>query len=134
LYPAREYIDRLVATTTPTGPLRESAAWRALEAHAAEIRSIHLRDLFAEDATRGERLNLDAEGIYLDYSKNRITDETLRLLQQLAAERRVAERRDAMFAGEHVNVTFDKKSVNTVADARFAVPMRSVSVFSKPFG
>jgi glucose-6-phosphate isomerase len=94
--------------TTTTAALRETASWRALEEHAADIRTRHLRDLFAEDPTRGERLALEAEGIYLDYSKNRITDETIRLLIRLAEERRVAERRDAMFAGERINVTEDR--------------------------
>src|ERR671935_1177015 len=97
-----------MAITTQTSSLRDTAAWRALEAHAAEIRDLHLRELFAEDPTRGERLTLEAEGIFLDYSKNRVTDETLRLLLSLAAERGVAERRDAMFAGEHINVTEDR--------------------------
>jgi glucose-6-phosphate isomerase len=91
-----------------TPPLRDNDAWRALEAHFQSIRDVHLRALFADDPARGERLTLDAEGIYLDYSKNRITDETLRLLIQLAAERGVAERRDAMFDGEHINVTEDR--------------------------
>ena len=81
-----------------TPPLRQTDAWRALAAHFEGIRDVHLRELFADDPARGERLTLDAEGIHLDYSKHRITDETLRLLLQLAAERRVAERRDAMFA------------------------------------
>ncbi|MFL5945383.1 MAG: glucose-6-phosphate isomerase [Gaiellaceae bacterium] len=89
-------------------PLRETSAWRALETHAAEMRDVHLRDLFAGDSVRGERLALEAAGLYLDYSKNRITDETLQLLLELAAERGVAERRDAMFAGEHINVTEDR--------------------------
>jgi glucose-6-phosphate isomerase len=97
-----------MATTTgtsTTGPLRECAAWTALERHAGEVRPLHLRDLFAADPARGERLAVEAEGIYLDYSKNRVTDETLRLLLQLAEERGVADRRDAMFAGERINVT-----------------------------
>jgi glucose-6-phosphate isomerase len=89
-------------------PLRATAAWRALEVHFEEFRQVHLRELFADDPERGERLALEAEGLYLDYSKNRLTDETLRLLLQLAAERGVAERRDAMFAGEHINVTEDR--------------------------
>src|ERR671936_847213 len=97
-----------MAITTQTSSLRHTTAWRALEAHAAEIRDLHLRELFADDPTRGERLRLEAEGIFLDYSKNRITDETLRLLLSLAAERGVAGRRDAMFAGEHINVTEDR--------------------------
>jgi glucose-6-phosphate isomerase len=98
----------LAITTQTTSSLRDTAAWRALEAHAAEVRDLHLRELFADDATRGERLTLEAEGIFLDYSKNRITDDTLRLLLELAAERGIAERRDAMFAGEHINVTEDR--------------------------
>jgi glucose-6-phosphate isomerase len=89
-------------------PLRATAAWRALEAHFEELRQVHLRELFADDPERGKRLALEAEGLYLDFSKNRLTDETLRLLLQLAAERGVAERRDAMFAGEHINVTEDR--------------------------
>jgi glucose-6-phosphate isomerase len=92
-----------MAMTTST-----STSWAALERHAEEVRSAHLRDLFAADPSRGERLALEAEGIYLDYSKNRITDETLRLLLQLAEERGVAQRRDAMFAGERINVTEDR--------------------------
>jgi glucose-6-phosphate isomerase len=94
--------------TTTTSQLRETAAWRALEEHAGEVRDRHLRELFAADPERGERLTAEAEGIFLDYSKNRITDETLRLLLRLAEERGVAERRDAMFAGEHINVTEDR--------------------------
>jgi glucose-6-phosphate isomerase len=97
-----------MATTTTTTPLRETAAWRALEQHAEETRKRPLRELFAEDPSRGERLALEAEGLYLDYSKNRVTDETLALLIRLAEERGVAERRDAMFAGEHINVTEDR--------------------------
>jgi glucose-6-phosphate isomerase len=88
--------------------LPETAAWQALSAHFSEIRETHLRELFAEDPGRGERLTLEAEGIYLDYSKNRITDETIRLLIRLAEERRLAERRDAMFAGEKINLTEDR--------------------------
>jgi glucose-6-phosphate isomerase len=94
--------------TTTTASLRDTAAWRALEEHVPEIRDSHLRDLFANDPSRGERLTLEAEGIYLDYSKNRITDETVRLLLELANARGVAERRDAMFAGERINVTEDR--------------------------
>ncbi len=89
-------------------PLRERKAWQALERHHADIASAHLRDLFATDPGRGERLTAQAEGIYLDYSKNRVTDETMRLLVELAAESEVAQRRDAMFAGEHINVSEDR--------------------------
>jgi glucose-6-phosphate isomerase len=89
----------------PATPLRERKAWQALERHYAEISGTHLRDLFAADPGRGERLTAEAVGIYLDYSKNRITDETMRLLIELAEESGVAERRDAMFRGEHINVS-----------------------------
>src|ERR1700753_4495762 len=89
-------------------PLRERKAWQALERHYDEIAGRHLRDLFAEDPGRGERLTAEAPGIYLDYSKNRITDETLRLLIELASESGVPERRDAMFRGEHINVSEDR--------------------------
>src|SRR5205823_164250 len=86
-------------------PLRQSPAWRALEAHFEEIRGAHLRDLFAGDPARGERLALEAEGLYLDYSKNRVTDETIGLLVQLAEERGLRARIDAMLSGERINVT-----------------------------
>ncbi|HUN30887.1 MAG TPA: glucose-6-phosphate isomerase [Trebonia sp.] len=92
----------------PATPLRERKAWQALERHHAEIAGRHLRDLFAEDPGRGERLTAQAAGLYLDYSKNRITDETLALLIELARESGVPERRDAMFRGEHINVTEDR--------------------------
>jgi glucose-6-phosphate isomerase len=88
--------------------LRESAAWQALEQHFAEIRGTHLRELFAADPARGERLVADGAGLHLDFSKNRIVDETLLLLGRLAEERGVAERREAMFAGEHINVSEDR--------------------------
>jgi glucose-6-phosphate isomerase len=88
--------------------LRETAAYRALIAHHREVADAHLRDLFAADPERGTRLTAEAVGIQLDYSKNRITDETLRLLFALADETGVARRRDAMFAGEHINVTEDR--------------------------
>jgi len=110
LFPHRasSWDDLADVATTTRPPLRETAAWRALEDHAEELRATHLRDLFAADPARGEHLTAEAEGIFLDYSKNRITDETVRLLLDLAAERGVAERRDAMFAGEHINVTEDR--------------------------
>src|SRR5205823_13017692 len=75
---------------------------------AAEMRATHLRELFAVDSARGERLALDAVGLYLDYSKNRITDETMRLLVALAEESGLRERIDAMFSGERINVTEDR--------------------------
>jgi glucose-6-phosphate isomerase len=86
-------------------PLRDRKAWQALERHHAEIGNTHLRDLFAQDPGRGERLTAEGPGLYLDYSKNRVTDETMRLLIELAEESGLAERRAAMFRGEHINVS-----------------------------
>jgi glucose-6-phosphate isomerase len=83
----------------------EAPAWRALGEHYQEIKDIHLRGLFASDPQRGRRLAAEGAGLYLDYSKNRVTDETLRLLFQLAREQGVESRRDAMFRGEKINVT-----------------------------
>ena len=86
-------------------PLTSRPAWKALQAHYDEVRQVHLRELFANDATRGERLAIEAAGLYLDYSKNRITDETLKLLVQLAEESGLRARIDAMFRGEKINIT-----------------------------
>src|SRR6202043_2075384 len=86
-------------------PLTERKAWQELKRQHAELAGRHLRELFAADPGRGERLTAEAAGLYLDYSKNRVTDETMRLLVELAAESGVAERRDAMFRGEHINVS-----------------------------
>ncbi len=86
-------------------PPTQQPAWKALSSHYREIRNLHLRDLFAEDPSRGERLTAEAAGIYFDYSKNRITGETLDLLVELAEQSGLRERIDAMFAGEKINVT-----------------------------
>jgi glucose-6-phosphate isomerase len=86
-------------------PLTERPAWKALETHFQQIRALHLRQLFAEDPQRVERLTAEATGVLLDYSKNRITDETLRLLLALAEECGLRERIDDMFAGRKINVT-----------------------------
>jgi glucose-6-phosphate isomerase len=86
-------------------PLIKRKAWKALEAHYRKMSKSHLRTLFAEDAKRGERFTAEAAGILLDYSKNRITDETLRLLIQLADESELRSRIDAMFRGEKINLT-----------------------------
>jgi glucose-6-phosphate isomerase len=94
--------------------LTKSPAWRALCMHYEKVKDIHLRQLFAEDANRGARFTAEGAGLYLDFSKNRITDETVRLLVQLARERGVEERRDAMFRGEKINVT-EKRAVLHVA-------------------
>jgi glucose-6-phosphate isomerase len=97
----------------PATPLRERKAWQALERHYAEISGAHLRELFDSDPARGERLTAEAVGIYLDYSKNRITDETLALLLELAQESGVPEHRDAMFRGEHINVSENRAVLHT---------------------
>ena len=89
-------------------------AWQALEAHYEQMSKVHLRQLFAEDPQRGEKMALETEGLYFDYSKNRITAETLALLLQLAAESGLRERIDAMFRGEKINVT-EKRAVLHVA-------------------
>ena len=80
--------------------LRERASWRALESHCREAGDVHLRELFADDPARGERLTAEAAGWFLDYSKQRVTDETLRLLVALAEECGVPSRIEAMFRGE----------------------------------
>jgi glucose-6-phosphate isomerase len=91
-----------------TTPLRERPAWAALERHHAASRDTHLRDLFAADPGRGARLTAEGAGLYLDYSKNRVTDETLALLCRLAEESGLPERTDAMFRGERINATEDR--------------------------
>ena len=100
--------------TTGIAPLAQRPAWKALQSHYQAIRNEHLRQFFADDPERGVRLTLDAVGLFLDYSKNRVTDETLRLLVQLARESGVEERRDAMFRGDKINVT-EKRAVLHVA-------------------
>jgi len=91
--------------TKQIAPLAERQAWNALEAHYKNVRELHLRKLFADDPKRGERMTAEAVGLYLDYAKNRITDETLKLLLQLADESGLRERIDAMFQGEKINIT-----------------------------
>jgi glucose-6-phosphate isomerase len=97
-----------------TTPLTQRPAWKLLEAHFQKIKPLHLRQLFADDPRRGERLTAEAAGVYLDYSKNRITDETLRLLLQLAEECDLRNRIDAMFRGDKINVT-EKRAVLHIA-------------------
>jgi len=107
-------------------------AWKALQAHHLEVRDVHLRELFAQDAKRGTRMAIEAAGIYLDYSKNRVTDETLALLLRLAEECALSERIDAMFRGDKINVTEQRavlhvalrapKGVSIVVDGRNVVP------------
>jgi len=97
----------------PTIPLRERPSWKALEQHYAEVGGQHLRDLFAADPGRGERLTAEAAGLYLDYSKNRITDETLRLLLGLARESGLEARRDAMLRGDKINTSEHRSVLHT---------------------
>jgi glucose-6-phosphate isomerase len=99
----------VAATITP---LTQRAAWIALGRHLEEVRRVHLRTLFAEDPARGERMTAEAAGLYLDYSKNRVTDETLRLLVALAEECGVSERREAMFGGERINASEDRSALH----------------------
>jgi glucose-6-phosphate isomerase len=96
------------ATPKPTPALTECPAWRELVSHQREIANTSLRDLFAKDSARGERLTAEGPGYYLDYSKNRVTDETIRLLIDLAKQSGLAEHTAAMFAGERINVSEDR--------------------------
>src|SRR5580658_9490979 len=98
-------------------PLRKRSAWMALKDHHLGIEGVHLRQLFAEDARRGERLAVEGVGIYLDYSKNRITDETLTLLLELAAQSGLRARIDAMFAGEKINVSEGRAALHVALRA-----------------
>jgi glucose-6-phosphate isomerase len=113
-------------------PLTARQAWKALQAHHEKIRDLHLRSLFAEDVTRGERLTAEAVGLYLDYSKNRVTDETLVLLCRLAEESGLRERIDAMFRGDKINLTENRavlhvalrapRGASIVVDGKNVVP------------
>src|ERR1700681_445982 len=94
--------------TAGVAPLTSRPAWKALEDHYQQVRALHLRKLFADDPQRGQRLTVEAVGLYLDYSKNRITDETLELLVRLANECGLRERIQAMFSGAKINVTEDR--------------------------
>jgi glucose-6-phosphate isomerase len=95
----------MATTAVKSASLTQLSAWKALESHYQQIKDVHIRQLFTDDAKRGERLTADAAGIYLDYSKHRITDETLSLLLKLAAESGLRERIDAMFSGQKINIT-----------------------------
>jgi glucose-6-phosphate isomerase len=107
-----------MATATPKSskirPLIKRDAWKALQGHYKQIRSVHLRELFAQDPGRGERMTAEVAGVFLDYSKNRVTDETLQLLVKLAEESGLRERTQAMFIGEKINVT-EKRAVLHIA-------------------
>jgi glucose-6-phosphate isomerase len=113
-------------------PLTARQSWKALQGHHEKIRSLHLRTLFADDPDRGQRLTAEAAGIYLDYSKNRVTDETLTLLRRLAEEAGLRERIDAMFRGDRINLTEDRavlhvalrapRGTSIVVDGKNVVP------------
>ncbi len=112
--------------------LTDRPGWKALESHYQQIRELHLRQLFADDPKRGERLTTEAVGLFLDYSKNRVTDETLKLLLQVAEECGLRERIDAMFRGEKINITENRavlhvalrapKGTSIVVDGEDVVP------------
>ena len=104
------------ATAVQT-PLTQLPAWKALQAHAETLKKTHLRELFAKDPQRGKRLTAEAEGIYFDYSKHRITDETVRLLLQLAEQSSLRERIDAMFSGQKINITEKRAVLHTALRA-----------------
>jgi len=103
-----------IGMTTGVAPLTQRPAWKALQSHYETVRDTEMRKLFADDPKRGERLTLEAVELFLDYSKNRVTEQTLKLLMQLARESGVEERRDAMFRGERINIT-EKRAVLHVA-------------------
>ena len=113
-------------------PLTQRPAWKALAAHHKKIQNLHLRTFFADDPKRGQRLTVEAADLYLDYSKNRITDQTLKLLVQLAEESDLSGRIAAMFSGQKINVTENRavlhvalrapKGATIVLDGRNVVP------------
>src|ERR1700691_2850410 len=96
---------KIINMTTSIKPLTQRPAWKALAAHQKKIKELHLRKLFAADPKRGERMTAEAAGLFLDYSKNRITSETLKLLLKLADESGLPARIKAMFSGEKINLT-----------------------------
>lgn len=122
----------MTAAVEQTPPLTERNAWKALAAHYEHVRHLHLRTLFADDPRRGEHMTAEAAGLYLDYSKNLVTDETLKLLMQLAEECRLRQRIDAMFCGEKINITENRavlhvalrapKGASIIVDGENVVP------------
>ena len=103
--------------TTHTTPLADRPAWKALKDHHEKIRNLHLREFFADEPGRGDRMTVEAAGIYLDFAKNRITDETLILLLNLARECRLKDHIDAMFRGEKINITEERAVLHTALRA-----------------
>ncbi len=110
--------------TATIAPLTERPAWKALEAHYQHVRQVHLKQLFADDPERGARFSAEAAGLYLDYSKNRITGETLKLLVQLAEDSGLRARIDAMFRGEKINLTEKRAVLHVALRAPRGVSMR----------
>ena len=108
----------------PTPPLDRLPEWQAVMAHHETIRDRHLRDLFAEDPERATRLTADGAGLFLDYSKHRVTDETMELLLAVARAARVEERRVAMFGGAHINTTEDRAVMHPALRAPADEPRR----------
>jgi glucose-6-phosphate isomerase len=106
-----------MSPTSKTTPLTALPAWQALEKHSAAIRDAHLRDLFAKDPGRAARFSVEAEGVFLDYSKNRITEETMSLLLDLARQSGLEEKREAMFTGAKINLTEDRSVLHVALRA-----------------
>src|SRR5262252_3482834 len=106
----------MTATTNEQSTVKR-ASWKALESHYKQVSKLHLRELFSDDPKRGERLAVEAVGLYLDYSKNRITDETVELLLRLAEESGLRARIDAMFRGEKINLTEKRAVLHTALRA-----------------
>ena len=103
--------------------LKELPAWKALEDHRGTISGTHLRELFKHDPERGQRMSIEAAGAYLDYSKNRITDETIKLLLHLAEESGLRARIDAMFRGEKINITENRAVLHVALRAPRELPL-----------
>src|SRR6202453_2805274 len=124
-----------MATDLKMQPVIQREAWKALVAHHEKIQNTHLRALFSDDPQRDSRFTIEAAGLFLDYSKSRITEETRKLLLQLAEESGLRERRDAMFRGEKINVTENRAVLHValraphaekiVVDGEDVVPARS---------
>ena len=108
---------KTIAEPLTNRPLTERSAWKALDVHCQKTSGLHLRDLFANDRERGQRLAAEAAGVFLDYSKNRVTDETIQLLTQFARESGLRQRIDGMFAGEKINVTENRAVLHTALRA-----------------
>ncbi|HYV29172.1 MAG TPA: glucose-6-phosphate isomerase, partial [Candidatus Eisenbacteria bacterium] len=118
--------------TTTIPPLTKRNAWESLATHSAEIKKLHLGELFAQDSKRGERFTAEAAGLFLDYSKNRITDQTIELLLELAAESGLRGKIDALFSGEKINFTENRavlhvalrapKNATILVDGKNVVP------------